>query len=77
MNRFILLFLLSVNCCFCKVYDCFTFFNELDLLEVRLAELYNVVDHFVIVESPISFTGKTNHYITKKIKKDIVNIAIK
>jgi len=59
MNRFILLFLLSVNCCFCKVYDCFTFFNELDLLEVRLAELYNVVDHFVIVESPISFTGKT------------------
>jgi beta-1,4-mannosyl-glycoprotein beta-1,4-N-acetylglucosaminyltransferase len=34
-----------------KVYDCFQFFNELDLLEIRLELLYDVVDHFVIVES--------------------------
>ena len=32
------------------VYDCFTFFNELDLLEIRLNELDSVVDKFVIVE---------------------------
>jgi len=34
-----------------KVYDCFLFFNELDLLEIRLNELSEVVDKFVIVES--------------------------
>ena len=33
------------------IYDCFTFFNELDLLEIRLHELYNVVDKFVIIEA--------------------------
>jgi len=31
--------------------DCFTFFNELDLLEGRLEYLYNTVDRFVLVES--------------------------
>jgi hypothetical protein len=40
-----------------KIYDCFTFFNELDLLEIRLQELYDVVDYFVIVESDTSFRG--------------------
>ena len=32
------------------IYDCFTFFNELDLLEIRLNVLSQVVDKFVIVE---------------------------
>ena len=41
-----------------KVYDCFTFFNELDLLEIRLNELDNVVDYFVLVESKRSFQNK-------------------
>lgn len=27
-----------------KVFDCFPFFNELDVLEVRLEELYEKVD---------------------------------
>jgi beta-1,4-mannosyl-glycoprotein beta-1,4-N-acetylglucosaminyltransferase len=40
-----------------EVYDCFPFFNELDLLEVRLNELYDVVDHFVIVENPLTQSG--------------------
>lgn len=34
-----------------KIYDCFTFFNELEILELRLASLYDVVDYFVIVEA--------------------------
>ena len=34
------------------VYDCFTFYNELDLLEIRLNVLEGVVDRFVLVESP-------------------------
>jgi beta-1,4-mannosyl-glycoprotein beta-1,4-N-acetylglucosaminyltransferase len=40
------------------VYDCFTFFNELDLLEIRLRELSPVVDKFVIVESTRTFQKK-------------------
>jgi beta-1,4-mannosyl-glycoprotein beta-1,4-N-acetylglucosaminyltransferase len=38
-----------------KIYDCFTFYNELDLLEFRLEELYDHVDHFVIVEANRTF----------------------
>ena len=34
----------------CKIYDCFIFFNELDILELRLIMLYDSVDYFVIVE---------------------------
>jgi beta-1,4-mannosyl-glycoprotein beta-1,4-N-acetylglucosaminyltransferase len=34
-----------------KIYDCFQFFNELDLLEIRLELLYDHVDYFVISES--------------------------
>ena len=34
-----------------KVYDCFTFYNEFELLELRLKALWNVVDYFVIVEA--------------------------
>jgi beta-1,4-mannosyl-glycoprotein beta-1,4-N-acetylglucosaminyltransferase len=41
-----------------QLFDCFTFFNELDLLDLRLAELDPVVDRFVIGESPLTFTGK-------------------
>lgn len=45
---FLLIFLPQV---YGKVYDCFLFFNELDVLEIRLNELYDVVDHFVLVEA--------------------------
>jgi len=40
------------------VYDCFPFFNELELLEVRLHELDPVVDKFVLVEATRTFPGK-------------------
>ena len=33
-----------------KIIDCFTFYNELDMLEFRLTELNDVVDYFVLVE---------------------------
>lgn len=39
------------------VYDCFPFFNEVDLLALRLEELSPVVDKFVIVESDTTFRG--------------------
>ena len=41
-----------------KLFDCFLFFNELDMLEVRLRETSDAVDHFVLVESTLTFQGK-------------------
>jgi hypothetical protein len=41
-----------------KIYDCFTFFNEFELLELRLRELYDHVDHFVLVEANRTFQNK-------------------
>lgn len=38
------------------IWDCFTFFNELDILELRLAELDAVVDKFVIAEATHTFS---------------------
>ena len=40
-----------------KIYDCFQFFNELDLLEIRLNILNDYVDYFVLVESTVTFYG--------------------
>jgi beta-1,4-mannosyl-glycoprotein beta-1,4-N-acetylglucosaminyltransferase len=39
------------------VYDCFQFFNELDILKIRLNVLNSVVDRFVISESDETFSG--------------------
>lgn len=41
-----------------KIYECFTFFNELEILEIKLNELYDHVDHFVLVESTKTFRGQ-------------------
>jgi beta-1,4-mannosyl-glycoprotein beta-1,4-N-acetylglucosaminyltransferase len=51
-----------------KVYDCFTFFNELDILKIRLEELYPVVDYFVIVEANKTHSGKDKEFILEKNK---------
>jgi beta-1,4-mannosyl-glycoprotein beta-1,4-N-acetylglucosaminyltransferase len=40
-----------------KVYDCFIFNNELDLLEIRLHELWDTVDYFVVSEGRFDFRG--------------------
>ncbi|KAF9124698.1 hypothetical protein BGW39_007964 [Mortierella sp. 14UC] len=39
------------------VYDAVIFSYELDMLEIRMRELYDVVDHFVVLESERTFTG--------------------
>jgi len=39
------------------VYDVFEFFNESELLEIRLNELSNVVDQFIICESTYTHSG--------------------
>ena len=64
------------------IYDCFTFFNELDLLELRLNILNDTVDKFVIVEGTKTFTGqdkplnfKENEARYEKFKDKIIYIA--
>ena len=39
------------------VYDCFSFMNEMDLLELKLNELNDVVDKFVLVEATMTHSG--------------------
>ena len=48
------------------VYDCFTFFNELDLLEIRLNTLSDVVDCFVIAEATRTHRGKPKELFFEK-----------
>ena len=38
--------------------DAFTYFNEKELVELRLKYLNSIVDYFVVIESNITFTGK-------------------
>jgi beta-1,4-mannosyl-glycoprotein beta-1,4-N-acetylglucosaminyltransferase len=40
-----------------RVIDCVPFFNELDLLEVRLVELEGIVDRHVVVEATTTHRG--------------------
>ena len=34
-----------------KIFDCIQFFNEIEVVELRMMELGDVVDYFVIVEA--------------------------
>jgi beta-1,4-mannosyl-glycoprotein beta-1,4-N-acetylglucosaminyltransferase len=45
-----------------KIFDCFTFFNELDLLELRMRFLDPYVDYFVIAESNLTHSGLPKPY---------------
>jgi len=64
-----------------KIYDCFMFFDETMLLELRLNLLNKYVDKFVIVESAFNHKGEKkgfnlniNKY--KKFKKKIIYIKV-
>jgi len=52
------------------IYDCFTYFDESDLLEIRLNELDPVVDRFVLVEATQTFSGlpKPLHFAASKAR---------
>ena len=45
------------------IYDVFPFFNELDILEIRLNTLYKIVDQFVITEATTTFSGNQKQLI--------------
>lgn len=48
------------------IYDCTMFFNELDLLEIRLEEHNAFVDQFIIIESNQTHSGEDKGYILEK-----------
>ncbi len=52
-----------------RIYDCFCFFNELDLLELRLNILSPYVDYFVISEASVTHTGVPKPYYFEENKQ--------
>jgi len=66
-----------------KVYDCFIFFDELDLLEMRFRILDEVVDYFVLVEATKTKSRESkelfflkNKERFKKWKEKIIHIIV-
>lgn len=66
-----------------KIYDAFNFFNELELLDIRLNILDPYVDHFVIVESTLTHSGlpkklfyEENKHLFKKFESKIIHFVI-
>jgi beta-1,4-mannosyl-glycoprotein beta-1,4-N-acetylglucosaminyltransferase len=51
-----------------KIYDGFLFFNELDLLEIRLNTLNDVVDQFILVEASVTHQGTPKPFIFEENK---------
>ena len=53
------------------IYDCFQFFNEEHIAEIRFNILHEQVDYFVIAESTVNHQGKTKklNFDIKKFKK--------
>lgn len=54
-----------------KVIDSFIFFNEVDMLKLRLNYLNEVVDHFVICECNYTHSGNKKPYYLDNIIRDI------
>ena len=55
------------------IYDCFTFFNEIELLKIRMNILKDVVDKFVIVEADKTLRGVPKAFNFEKIKAEFDN----
>lgn len=45
-----------------KIFDAFVYFQEIDILKLRLDYLYDYVDHFIIVESKQTHTGTIKEF---------------
>ena len=65
------------------VYDCFQFFNELDILKLRLNVLDPVVDRFVISEATTTFSGipkplyyEENKDMFKEFEHKIIHVVV-
>ena len=65
------------------VYDCFQFFNELDILKLRMNVMKDIVDYFVIAESTVTFSGiakplyfQENREMFKEFEDQIIHVVI-
>ena len=65
------------------VYDCFQFFNELDILKLRLHVMAPVVDKFVISEATETFSGmkkplyyEENKALFKEFEDKIIHVVV-
>ena len=65
------------------VYDCFQFFNELDMLKIRLNVMSPVVDKFVISEATETFSGlkkplyyEENKEMFKEFEDKIIHVVV-
>jgi beta-1,4-mannosyl-glycoprotein beta-1,4-N-acetylglucosaminyltransferase len=66
-----------------KLFDCFMFYNELDMLTYRLNLLYDHVDYFVIAEATHTHSGKEKqmHFLENKalfeaFKDKIIHVIV-
>ncbi|QWD60368.1 hypothetical protein [Polynucleobacter sp. MWH-UH35A] len=53
-----------------KLLDVFLFYNELDLLKARLEYLGPIVDHFIISEANVDFSGSSKEFL---LSQELVN----
>ena len=66
-----------------KIIDCFMFYNELEILQIRLKELYDVVDYFIIIEATkthsnldkLLYFTENKHLFTQYIDKIIHRVT--
>ena len=56
-----------------KVYDCFIFSHELELLEIRLKTLNKVVDYFVIVEGNYTSCSQPKDFNFEKVQNNFAS----
>lgn len=65
------------------IYDCFQFFNELDILKMRMNIMSPYVDKFVVAESTVTFSGidKPLYYaehkdMYKEFEEKVIHVVI-
>ena len=65
------------------VYDCFQFFNELDILKLRMQVMSPVVDKFVISEATTTFSGipkplyyEENKEMFREFEDKIIHVVV-
>jgi hypothetical protein len=51
-----------------KIYDVFSFYNEFDVLEIRLQELWDTVDYFILLEASTTYVGNAKSYLFEENK---------
>lgn len=65
------------------LYDCFQFFNELDILKLRLHVMDPIVDRFVISEATETFSGikkplyyEENKHLFREFEHKIIHVVV-